>query len=293
MKLADASTYFDRLLALDGYDDTIELFYGQFDLFDDSKLDGSAVMRRIIATGPDPVLPARGVIVIGGSYIYILGQNHKDWYGDKVIREKFVILPVNVPVISSAGSIKDILSDTPSTLYAERVWVKNLKDAAVTSDKFPIYNIFLSVIETVEPGELIKVNNDRYHRVIGVTKSAAGFLACESVELSSDARATASHYQKGTYVAATDSHPFVLAGTGEVIWERFQTFYDFENPAVEDRMPGDIRASGLVSDFSALKGGDRLDFNNGKYRVMAAQKKDSSAVWHMHLRPRDWDSTSE
>ena len=280
MKLHSAATYFDRMECVDAY--TLDsLFNGQFDLFDDSKRDGSTVTRRIMATKAGPTLPDRGVISVGEE-VYILGKNHKDWFDREVIREKFVIFPV-VELVTF-GTEEQALLDSGSTAYGGRVWVKNLKEAESTSEKFPVYNIYLSITESVNVNQLVFVEN-RWHRVLSVFESAAGFLTLESAELDAGAVTSVTltpRTGQTAYNPATDSYtagtPVVLAA----LVERPQTFYDYESEAAPKSEPGDIKATFLKSEITTVTVGSRFPLNGKTYEIISAVL--DGTAWHTHAR---------
>ena len=280
MKLVNAAQYFDRMACVDAYTGK-DLFHGQFDLFDDSKRDGSTVTRRIISTGPEPSLPPRGVINVGG-HIYVLGKNHTDWFDSSVIREKFVLFPVVELVTVSTE--EQALANTGGQMYGGRVWVKNLKEAATSSEKFPIYNIYASLTETVVPNQLVYVDN-RWHRVLTVFQSAAGFLAMEAAELDTDAITTATLVLRGghtTYNPVTDVYTVSVGVSVAILVERFQTFYVYETAATPRPESGDIRATFLQAEVATLEVGSTFVTGGKTYEVISAVQH--GTAWHAQAR---------
>lgn len=284
MKVANAATYFDRVQTFDAYDASLELFKGQFDLFDDSKRDGSTVTRRVLATGPDPTTPDRGVVSVANGDVYVLGKRHPDWFDGEIIREKFILFPVTELV--QVGNEEQVLGATARTMYGGRVWIKNLKETLTSSEKFPIYNIYTSLTETIAPNELMYVEG-RWHRVMSVFESAAGFRAAESAELAADAVTTLTFTPRaglGNYDPVTDAYTTSApVAAVPAIVERFQTFYEYEQEATPRAVSGDIRVSVLQADINTVVVGSTFVIGSDKYEVISAVLH--GTAWHIHARP--------
>ena len=89
MRLADAASFFDNQICVDAFNPDIT-FYGQLDLFDDNKRDGTTTVRRILSVADGVVLPASGAIALANS-VYMLGNSHEDVFQNEVIRRGYSI----------------------------------------------------------------------------------------------------------------------------------------------------------------------------------------------------------
>lgn len=217
-----------------------------------------------------------------GGHAYILGRNHTDWFDSQVIREKFVLFPVDAKVV--VGTEEEALANTGVEMYGDRVWVKNLKEAVSTSEKFPVYNIYVSITETVVPNQLVYASG-RWHRVLTVFESAAGFLALEAAELDADAITTTTFTPRtghAAYNPVTDTYTSTAPVSVSVLVERFQTFYEADRAATPTQVVGDIRATFLLSQLTTIEVGSTFTMNSKIYEIISAVLH--GTAWHTQAR---------
>ena len=83
MRLADAASYFDRVVCADAFT-PFEEFKGQFDLFDDSKRDGVTVDRRVLSCSSAVTVPTRRVVLAMGEYWIVGDDIHHTGYAQQL-----------------------------------------------------------------------------------------------------------------------------------------------------------------------------------------------------------------
>jgi len=169
-------------------------------------------------------------------------------------------------------------------MYGDRVWVKNLKEAVSTSEKFPVYNIYVSITETVVPNQLVYASG-RWHRVLTVFESAAGFLALEAAELDADAITTTTFTPRtghAAYNPVTDTYTSTAPVSVSVLVERFQTFYEADRAATPTQVVGDIRATFLLSQLTTIEVGSTFTMNSKIYEIISAVLH--GTAWHTQAR---------
>lgn len=277
MRLQNAARFFDRMVCTDVYSPSVT-FKGQLDVFDDSKRDGATVLRRILSTSPDTVLPVRLTISAEGD-VWLIGAGHKDSFNGSALRAKYIIHRADGG--ATIQTVDQALSTGGTPTYASRLWIKDLKEVDVSSSLFNMLNVYLAPNESVAVGNLITLAG-RLHFVRNVYLGAAGLLIAESDELATTALSSVTYTPRGgAYVPATDAVAPGSPITVTVLRTRFQDNYTYPNEATPKYVEGDIRVAVLQS---AVTPGidDRVTFPDGDWRVLSIQN--DGLTWGLHLR---------
>lgn len=282
MELNDAASSFDDEALVDAYAPTTAPFYGQTDIYDGSKRDGTTVVRRVLSVVPGSVLPDRGAVLsVAGNLQYIVGLMTYDSFSGGVIREKYILqrtqhlanIRNTLQVLSASGGVQ---------AYAGVLWLKNAKDDRVSSESFPLYNIYFSATEAVSKRQIIDLGGVLY-RVKVVNLSGSGFLVAECYQFASVIEAITYTPGAPTKDVASDTYlpqtPLVING----LQERFLSYYDNEDAGRVKFVPGDLVmsidktdvASPTLQDFITL---DAVDWN------IMDTRDTGDGTWALHLR---------
>jgi len=279
MNLRDASRFFDKALCADAYNPS-STFYGQLDLYDDSKRDGVTVERRILSVSADVIIPLRRTIVIEG-IVWLVGDRNIDTFMGNVIRNKYVIHQVQD--LGMLRTPKQMLSTGGLSTYTSVVWVKDSKEIETSSRLYSFMNAYFATGEPVTAGQILTLGIDNY-RMRNVFKSAAGVVIGEcslipsgSVELG-DYTSTAGR----VYNATTDTYsslPTVVSS----LFERFQDSYIFESAAAPKYVNGDMLAIVQQSEVPSPQVGDSLVRTSGNWKVISFSD-DLKGSWELQVR---------
>jgi hypothetical protein len=277
MRLAQVAKYFDKVLCQDAFN-LSSYFYGQLDLYDDSRRDGATVVRRILSVANDVVIPARRVLLIHGDY-WLVGMHEADSYRGEVIRDKHVLHHAQGPCTIATPA--QALTTGGVSSYGSKLWVKDMKELEVSSKLTSFYNIYLPSTEDVERGQVITLGG-RVHLVRNTFVSAAGFRVAEGDELEEAAIVAGTFYPQ-VYAPATDSRTDGAGVALNVLRFRFQDNYAYTAESAEKFVSGDIRAmiaKGLTAAEPAPT--DRLALPDGSWSVVSVS--DEGTSWGLHLR---------
>lgn len=276
MKLSIAARFFDKVLCQDVFAPTTE-FYGQLDLYDDSKRDGATVVRRVLAVAPGTIIPARRVLTIQGEQ-WIVGAHQADSFLGALIRDKHVLQRANG--LASIQSVAQVLSTGGVSSYAGKLWVKDLKEVEMSSLLAGFFNLYLPSYETVSVGNVISVAG-RLHMVRNYFLSAAGFLVAESSELPV-AAVIAGSYVGTTYTPATDVRGEGAPVAANVLKIRYQDDYGYATEAETKFVEGDAKAYVRKAVVATAKQGDRVVLSGASWQVVSVT--DEGDCHGLHIR---------
>jgi hypothetical protein len=277
MRLSVAARYFDKTLCTDAFNPGTT-FYGQLDLYDDSKREGPTTLRRVLSLAADVAIPARRVITIGAEQ-WIVGSSESDYWRGEVLRTKYILhratggasLQTIAQALGTAGTVSS---------YAARFWLKDLKEPEISSKLLSFYTIFLPVGETVTLNGIIQVGG-RAHFVRNSYQSGAGFLAAETDELPLDALTTGV-YTPQVYSGAADTRTPGIGVALNLLKLRFQDYFTYANEAEPRYVEGDLRVMIRKADVTTAKVNDQITFGGEAREILAVA--DEGACWGLHVR---------
>lgn len=278
MKLAAAAVYFDRLPVYDAYTGR-RLFYGQFDLFDDSKRDAVNVQRRTLSVVPGTALPARFAVKAADQY-WITGTAHNlDTFGATAIRDKLTLHRAHgLGTVRTPGQV---IGNTGGTsMYFGLAWMKDWKEVEHTSQVFAYYELYVATSETVGADAYIELDG-KVFRTRGAYTSEAGFKVLESDDLGAT-KVTVTVTAPGTYNPATDvissssaSYPALLV--------RFAVDFLYEQQSAPKHEKGDVALLVRKTDVPTIKSNDTVTIAGVVHTVLSKQTE--SDCWNLHVRP--------
>lgn len=275
MRLADAASYFDKTLCVDATA-TGTTFYGQLDLFDESKRDGVTVSRRVLSVSPSVVIPASRVITVAGEQ-WIVGTHQADQFAGAAVRDKYILhRALGVATVKTFGQA---LSTGGTDTYAGKLWVKDFKEPEQSSGLEGFFNVYLPQGTTVAVGNLILLGA-RLHSVRNSFLSAAGFLIAESNELPSDAVVSAS-YAAIVYVPSTDAETLTSTAVS-LLRMRFQDHFVNLSASAPKPQPGDFMGFVRKAVIATAAAGAKVTIGSTVYRVVTVSDEGDS--WGLHLR---------
>lgn len=273
MRLHTAARKFDNTVAKDAYSDAE--FNCQFEILSYSKIDGVAVKKRQISTGPDVSVPKRRVVMIDGQY-YLLGYGSPDYWKGSVIRFNYVIQGADA--LAHITSIaKALAGSLPVRAYAALVFAKYLPDTEDSSKYPPQYEIFLSGSEEAPADSLIKLDNvwylvkQSYISNSGLRVALANALDAPNFENATLSTRTYNPVDD-TYSAATTTIP--------VFRVKWSEHFRYLSKGTETYERGDLTVM-VLKDHSPTSP-DTLTLSDGVWRVLSAQ--DEGLVWNCHAR---------
>lgn len=282
MKLSDVSQAFDDEGFSDAYYPTILSFYGQTDVYDGSKRDGTTVVRRVLAVAPGTVIPARGALYSeAGSINYIVGLRVPDTFRGSAVREKYIMqradhlatIQTTLQTLQGAGGVQ---------AYTGLVWLKNTKDERVTSESYPLYNLYFSSTESLISGQIIEANSKLY-RVKVVTSPASGLQVAECFEFKSLTETITYTPSSTTKDEVTDTYPAGTPSSITGLRERYLSYYDNPDAGKVKYEPGDILVSIQQSDVASPVLQDFVTLDSVDWNVMDFDDPGDS-TWALHLR---------
>lgn len=277
MRLSVAARYFDKTLCQDAFaPDTA--FYGQLDLYDDSKREGPTTLRRVLSVAADIVIPVRRVITIGAEQ-WIVGASESDYWRGSVLRTKYImhratgvaLLQTVAQALGTAGAV---------STYGGRFWLKDLKEPEMSSKLLSFFTVFLPAGESVTINGIIQLGG-RAHFVRNFYPSGAGFLAVETDELPLDALTTAV-YTPVTYVAATEARTPGIGVALNALKLRFQDYFAYANEAEPRYVEGDLRVLIRKADVATAKVNDQITLGGAAREILAVA--DEGTCWGLHVR---------
>lgn len=279
MRLSVAASYFDKTLCADTFNSGTT-FYGQLDIFDDSKRDGATVARRVLSVDPAVVIPARRVITIAGEQ-WIIGTSQADSFNGASIRVKYILHRAHgAATVKSAAQVLGTAGSLAT--YASKLWVKDLKEVEVSSKLSGFFNIYLPTPDAIAASNVVSVLG-RLHLVRNFYLSAAGFNVAECDELPIDAL-TVGTYTPMTFSAANDDRTPGAGVALNVLRLRFQDLYQYLNDAEPKYVDGDLRVLIRKADVATAKVNDQFTVGGEVYEVLSVANEDAGACWGLHLR---------
>lgn len=282
MHLKDAAAFFDRMVCADAYDAS-RTFKGQLNLFDDSMRDGTTVVRRVLSVADTVVLPARRAVTIHGE-VWLLGAVHNDSFEGAIVRAKYVAHRAD-GLAAAKTADQALRTLAGSTLYAGRLWVKDLKEQETSSKLSSFMNIYVAPTEVVVAGTFLQLVG-RWHFVRNVFTGASGFNICEADELPSDALTTAVYSTKTgqVYNPVNDAVAAGSTPTVPLLYHRWQDDYLYRRMSALPFDDGDIVAHLSKTSIATAVVGDTFVLNGTTYRVLSV-RDDGAGAWHLHGRP--------
>lgn len=278
MRLSTAARFFDRTRFKDAFVPTT-VFYGQFDVYDDSKRDGLTVARRVLSVAPSVAIPARRVIAAEGE-TWLVGAAQLDHYNGAPVRAKYVIQRAHgAATIRTAAQA---LSTGGTATYASKLWVKDVKEIEVSSSLNPFYNVYLPSPEALVVGQLIELSG-RQHLVRNTYPSAAGLLVAEAAELPLNA-VTVGAYKAMTFNAVADDRTLASSTALNLLKLRFQDLFAYREQAQPSFKEGDVRALVRKADVAVAKVNDLLNFGGEDWEILTVSDEDGGLCWGLHLR---------
>lgn len=275
MRLHAAATFFDKTVCADAYAPFDE-FLGQFDLFDDSKRDGATVDRRILSVGPNVVLPARGTFTVDGE-TWIIGGQQSDKFRGSIIRRKYVVHRANgAALVQSAAQA---LTTGGLSSFGAKLWVKDLKDLAVSSQLEGFFNLYLPAADPMPKARDVITLAGRPHYVRNAYFSAAGFNVAEVDELEADAIVQVSHLTRA-YNPVSDTTSSTTASR-KMLRMRWQDNYALSSAGAPKMQAGDIRGV-FAKSAGTVPVNSQVVLNDGTWDILSVE--DQGDCWGAHLR---------
>ena len=303
MDLATATTYFDNQPVLDAYSGA-RLFYGQPDLYDASERDSETGWRRTVSAR-EITLPARGCVKLDDD-IYLVGRVVKDFFQGENHRQHLLLQPVDM--LFTCGATSDFLSAASLTpfygalswtrelkdaeltseafpvykLYAS--WTRELKDAELTSEAFPVYKLYASLTETVSTGNLVSDADGNYYRAHTVSKQTGGLRVAVVYSLGAAALRSIQYSVSGdAYNSVTDSYGVAAPISVSALVEPYLVNYRFANESAAKFLPSDLVVSVQTAEVTEPKPGDTFVDGTVTYRVLECWA--ANGCWEIHARP--------
>jgi hypothetical protein len=275
MRLADAASYFDKLVCKDAYGPAT--FRAQLDLYDDAKREGLTVQRRILSVAPGVAIPARRVITFGGDQ-WLMGAREDDSFNGAAVRNKYILHRAGgLAALQTPGQA---LSSGGTTAYAARMWVKDSKEISESSKLEGFFNLFLAATEAAEEGTFITLGG-RVHRARNAFVSVGGFLEAECSEIPAGV-VTGTYRARTGYNAGTDTETLAAGVAANVLRLRWQDSFRYANKGAEKYEPGDIKALVRKAVVTAAAPGDQLTLVDGAWSVLSVETE--SDCWGLHAR---------
>jgi hypothetical protein len=278
MRLSTAARYFDKTVFQDAFVPGTQ-FYGQLDVFDDSKRDGATVMRRVLSVASGVAIPARRVVTAFGEN-WIVGTDQSDQFQGAILRTKYVVQRAHGA--ATLRTVAQALSAGGTATYGSKLWVKDVKELEVSSKLEGFFNLYLPSYETVAIGNLIQLSG-RQHLVRNYLLSAAGFLEAEVSELALDAL-TVGSYKAMSFAPATDDRTVSSTTALNVLRLRFQDLYTYREQAQDKFQEGDLKALIRKADVATAKVNDLLSVGGEDWEILSVSDEDGSLCWGLHLR---------
>lgn len=274
MRLKTAARRFDTSVMLDGYTG-VEVGRCQLSPVDYFKLDGASLRVRAITVSPDVEIPSRRCIQIGDER-YIVGGAAIDHWRGSPIRANYTLH--QTPGLATVKTIAEALADAPGhTLYASRLWNKDVADLQTSSNYFNDYHIFFASTENINTYDLIWIDG-HWHICHSVHPSLSGFADAVSHEILGTVFETVS-FGSQTYDPITDSYSGTPV-TVKVLRVRWQEHFAYLNAAQETYQRGDETI--FVLKTVTPKPSDTLALSDGSWRVLHVA--DQGTHWSLHAR---------
>lgn len=273
MRLRDVARYFDRMTCKDAFGTAT--FKGQLDLFQDSVKDTEGTTRRILSVAPDTVIPARRVIEANGTF-YLVGDHYDDNFNDSIIRSKYII--VEAHEVAEYQSLNGICtSETPTSTYAAKTWVKDSKDVAQISDLTGVFRISLADTENVQVNHVIRIQG-KYYLVRQVDTGPSGIKDATCDEITNPAVEDAELTQS-TFDPVTETKTQTTQ-TIRVVRLRWQSLFEYRN-IFAPKFTYDDQQVVISKSVLNVSSGNTVTLSDGKWFINTLL--DRGDVWVCHV----------
>jgi len=192
MKLSQVSKVFDTMTIRDAYNPTTT-FRGRVMPFDDNSRDSLASERRLLSVPEGVTTPPRCVVFAAGER-WVVGQGTKDFHGDEMLREKYVLHRVDD--MAEVFTFSQALTGAaPHEMYAGRLWTKDRQEVE-SATLYPSYNVYMAHTEVLSDPEWVASPNydgneanvlirmhGKWHLVRNTIDTAGGFTMAVVDEL--------------------------------------------------------------------------------------------------------------
>lgn len=281
MKITAAASHFDKTYFTDAYTPGAQS-RGLMDVSDASKRDGLLDTRHIFSHAPTVTLPARKAIQISDD-AWVLGRLTEHTYFGQVIRKEYVAQRADGQ--HNLQTPAQLLDGTANvSAFAGRVFLKDLTDQNVSSDKFNYIAFYLSATESLDRGWVLTQGNEHY-RVISWYLATSGFLVAECVKLDAGTLVNATFTGKAAYNPATDTYGDATPVNCPILFERYQDNYHYLNAASDKFVDGDKAFTVSKTQVAASPvQGNIFSYASAPWKVMDVLD-DGMGAWVCHCRP--------
>lgn len=289
MKLSQAATYFHTTPFSDAYNPATQ-FNGRLLPYDDNSRDSLSTDRRIMAVADSVTIPARRVVKVGNQ-CWIVGQGAVDYHGAEALRHKFILHRADeLATVKTFGQA--LRGDAGQSIWAGRLWVKELKEPTESSGMYDNYQLFFAGTEDIrDPAWSAEVFTDgreenvlvmvagRWHLVRATMDTAGGLLTALVDELPEPVLLDV-EYSTSVYNRLLDKK-VMTPSTIPAINLRWQTNFTYLAAYAEKYKPGDSQLLVLKTAVTPTAG-DAVTVRGRLYRVVSVI--DQNEVWSLHLR---------
>lgn len=272
MKLADASSYFDRTPALDTVT-SAQLFLGQIGNYDDSKRDASAAYRRVLSVRPGTVMPA-SMVVSMLNRVWMIGSMEPDGL-EELYREKYVLQQASGQL--KVSRLSAFLSGTVAgTYWASANWVKDAKQLEVSSETPQIFDITMPVAADVRVHDIVWSTGVAY-LVLSPRQVASGYVQVNSLKLDQTTPVVATMTTR-TYVPSTGSYTSAAPTNVNALLVRWQSLFEYGSQTSERYQEGDVAI--VLPSGTVVSTSTKITVSSITYQVMSVLDIDGAVVLH-------------
>lgn len=274
LTLAEASTYFDRTEIRDAYTGRI-LFYGQLDVYDDSRRDAGGAYRRILSVAPGTVLPSHRALNINGS-VWLAGNAEADGL-ERLHREKYVLQ--RAQGLLGVSRLNDYLLGVPAAQRWGAVeWVKDGKEIDISSRFHAQSTGYFAQSDDVREYDVVETSG-MLQFVTSTHQQPSGYLAATCIE-TEFVRDTATLSSR-VYDPAQGKYVSSVASSVPALRLRWQTLYEFSSEADARFRPGDCVIA--LPSGTVLATSDTLTLAGDLWSVWSVDSIGGAVV--VHARP--------
>jgi hypothetical protein len=282
MKITAAASHFDKTFFTDAYAPGA-LSRGLLDVSDASKRDGLLDTRHIFSVAASISLPARNVIQIGAD-AWVLGRLTEHTYMGQVVRKEYDAQRTDGPHnIQTPAQLLDGTANVSA--FAGRVFLKDLTDQNLSSDKFNYAAFYLSLSESVARGYCLTKGSDHW-RVMSWYEATSGYLIAECVKLEPAVLVSnATFTGKAAYDPGTDTYGDAVPISCPILLERYQDNYHYVNAASDKFVDGDMAITVSKTKVATMPVQANLFSANGTPWKIMDVTDDGMGAWVCHCRP--------
>lgn len=280
MKITAAASHFDKTYFTDAYAPGVPR-RGLLDVSDSSKRDGLIDTRHIFSLSARLDIPPRSVIQIG-SDAWVLGRMTEHTYlGQPVRREYPAQRTDGLHMIRTPAQLLDGVAGDAA--YASRVWLKDLTDQNVASDKFNYEAFYFALSESLGTAWIL-TSGTTHWRVMSWYDASSGFRVAEAVRITDGALVDGRFTANVAYDPVTDTYGDAVPVDCPVLIERFQDNYHYQNAAADSFVRGDMVITVSKTKVAVTpKQGNLISANGLPWRVMDVAD-DGMGAWVCHVR---------